>query len=228
MKNSHKILLGAILFSMLFSVGAFSNVLADDTIDTTDQDDLPYQIEANVRTTFRYMQQTQLTINCDVDCEGYISCEFQKIGAKDFEIEIEGMGDLQLNMTCTEEEAELGLLLGERYTVRNRNRYLYQEGFCVSLQCNTSFIQARLRIQATAQNGGGLWAYYNDTTDEWVTVPTTIEDGYLVATTNHFSYWTILIPETNNLIYIIAIIAAVVGIIAVVSIIGAIYYIKKR
>jgi len=227
MKNSHKILLGAILFSMLFSVGAFNNVLADDTIDTAVQEDLTYQIEANVRTTFRYMQQTQLTINCDVDCEGYISCEFQKIGAKDFEIEIDGTEDLQLNMTCTEEEAELGLLLGERYTVRNRNRYLYQEGFCVSLQCNTSFIQARLRIQATAQNGGGLWAYYNDSTDEWVTVPTTTEDGYLVATIDHFSYWTILIPE-SDLMFFITIVAIIVGLIAAVSIVGIVIYMKKR
>ncbi len=130
-------------------------------------------------------------------------------------------------MTCTEEQAELGLLLGERYTARNQNRFLYQEAFCVSLQANTSFIQAKLMIQASAQNAGGSWAYYDDSANVWVTVPTTIEDGYLVTTTDHFSYWTILIPESDLLFYI-AIIAIIVGIIAAVSIVGIVIYMKKR
>ena len=35
-----------------------------------------------------------------------------------------------MNMTCTEEQAELGLLKGKTYQIRNRNRFQYQEGFC--------------------------------------------------------------------------------------------------
>jgi len=249
MKNSHKIILGTILFSMIFSISALSNVLALGVTINSSQD-LPYttdiqtsavevvldgsqenqyetQVEAHNRTTFRYQHQTQLTINCSVDCDLTLSCESLKIGAKAFEIEIEGTGDLEMNMTCTEEQAELGLLLGERYTARNQNRFLYQEAFCVSLQANTSFIQAKLMIQASAQNAGGSWAYYDDSANVWVTVPTTIEDGYLVTTTDHFSYWTILIPESDLLFYI-AIIAIIVGIIAAVSIVGIVIYMKKR
>ena len=54
----------------------------------------------------------------------------------------------------------------------------------------------------------------------WVSVPTTVEDGYLVAETDHFSYWTVLIPESgdNSMLIYIGLIG-VVGIIAVISVI---------
>ena len=228
MKTSHKVLLSAILISTLFSISAFGNVLAVEIpLNSSQEEQYTRWIRANNETTFRYQFQTRLTINCSVDCEVTLSCESLKIGAKDFKIEIEGTEDLEMNMTCTEEQAELGLLLGNRYTVRNRNRFLYQEAFCVNLQANTSFTQAKLMIQASSQNVGGSWAYYDDSTDVWVTVPTTEEDGYLVATTDHFSYWTILIPESDLLFYII-IVAIIVGIIAVVSIVGIVIYMKKR
>jgi len=41
----------------------------------------------------------------------------------------------------------------------------------------------------------GEWAYYNEATEEWVSVPTTVEDGYLTAEVTHFSTWTILMPD---------------------------------
>ncbi|GAG87404.1 unnamed protein product [marine sediment metagenome] len=41
----------------------------------------------------------------------------------------------------------------------------------------------------------GEWAYYDEATEEWVSVPTTVEDGYLAAEVTHFSTWTILIPD---------------------------------
>jgi hypothetical protein len=117
------------------------------------------------------------------------------------------------------------LLKGNRYTIRNRHRYLYQEGFCVSLQCNNSDdVQAKLKIEANNQNRFGTWAYYDESSEEWVSVSTTIEDGFLVAETDHFSFWTILIPESdNNFAFYIGLIG-VVGIIAVISVI----YLRRR
>ena len=227
MKKINKIVLGAILLATLFSISSIGSTLAAEIpLNSSQEDKYMYEIQANVRTTFRYQTQTQLTINCTNDCNLILSCEASRIGAKVFEIEIVTSSDLEMNMTCTEEQAELGLLLGSRYTVRNRNRYLYQEAFCVSLECNASFTQARLMIQASAQNGAGSWAYYDEATGEWVTVPTIIENGYLVATTNHFSTWTILIPEVDYFPLIVA--GVIIGIIAAISTIGIVIYKKKR
>ncbi len=230
MKNSQKIILGATLLSMLFSLTFLSNTYAADPVALNTSQEVQYitRIQANYRTTFQYQAQTRLTINSTVNVDLILSCEASKIGAKTFEIEIEGDGDLEMNMTCTEEQADLGLLLGNRYTARNRNRFLYQEAFCISLECNGTFKQAKLMIQATSHNGGGSWAYYDDAKEEWVTVPTIIEDGYLVATIDHFSTWTILIPETDILPYIIAGVALFIGIIAAFSIVGIVIYMKKR
>ena len=56
----------------------------------------------------------------------------------------------------------------------------------------------------------GTWAYYDETSEEWVSVPTSIEDGYLVAETDHFSYWTVLIPESdNNFLFYIGLIGVI-------------------
>ena len=148
------------------------------------------------------------------------------IGVKYFELEIEADSDLEMNMTCTEEQAELGLLLGNTNQVRNRNRYRYQEGFCISLECNGTNIQARLKIQVTSQNHLGTWAFYNHSTEEWVAVETTIEDGYLVAETNHLSTWTILIPEAG-VDYTLFIIIGV-GVITGAILFAAVIYYKKR
>jgi hypothetical protein len=147
-----------------------------------------------------------------------------KIGVKDFAIEVTTDEDLKMNMTCTEEQLELGLLNGNTYQIRNRNRYQYNEGFCIRIQTNaTNQIQAKLMIQATNQNQVGTWAYYNEATAEWVSVPTTVENGYLGANVDHFSYWTILIPD-----YTLAIIIGVgVGAGALIAVL-AIYYWKKR
>ncbi|MEJ2295907.1 MAG: hypothetical protein P8Y23_14215, partial [Candidatus Lokiarchaeota archaeon] len=105
-------------------------------------------------------------------------------------------------MTCKEEQKELGLLKGNTYQIRNRNRYQYQEGFVCNIECNGTFTRAQLRIRATNENRVGSWAYYNETTNEWVTVPTTVEGDYLTAEVTHFSYWTILLPDSTLVIVI--------------------------
>lgn len=91
---------------------------------------------------------------------------------------------------------------------------------------NGAFLKARLRIRETNKNRRGQWAYYDNENEEWVTVPTTIQDGYLTAEANVLSTWTLLIPEETT--------SAILGTVAIasVSVIGilafSVLYLKKR
>ncbi len=229
MKKLSKILLGTFFLMILFSTITSFNVVAVGNPDETFEvptNTYHAQIQENVATMFRFRQRTQLRLNASVNLDVNFDCDALRIGDKDFAIEIEGTGDLQMNMTCKEEQAELGLLKGNTYQIRNRNRnqYQYQEGFVISLECNGTFTQARLSIGATNENSMGQWAYYDEATEEWVSVPTTVEDGFLTAEVTHFSTWTVLIPD-----YTLAIVGfSIGGGVAALIIIASVFYIKKR
>lgn len=234
MKKINTILIGIFTFAILFTLFNVNTVLAapDPPIPVNQSGLYPYRIQAHTNTSYQFQNKTRLTINSNVTIEGYINCdEAPMIGDKHFEIEIEAEGDLQMNMTCTREEAHLGLELGKTYRVRNRNQnLLYQEGFCIRIQTNKSGeeqIQAKLKIQAGEDNQEGTWAFCNGTQGEWESVPTALQAGYLVCETNHFSYWTILIPETDDdSIWAFAGVEAVIGI-AVIAVV-LVVYLKKR
>ncbi|NVM36777.1 MAG: hypothetical protein HWN81_14370 [Candidatus Lokiarchaeota archaeon] len=204
MKKINKILIGIFTFAILFTLFNVNTVLAalDPPIPVNQSGIYPYRIEAHNKTSYQFQNKTQLTIQANVTIEGYIDCDALSIGGKEFETEIVADGDLQMNMTCTREEAQLGLQLGNTYRVRNRNQNLsYQEGFCIQIQTNKSDqeqIQAKLKIKSNKGNQGGTWVYWDPTDQEWVPVQTTEVEGNLVCETNHFSYWTILIPETDD------------------------------
>ncbi len=229
MKTTNKILLGSFCFIMLFALNStIFAAAAEPPIVEVSGDSTETQLQLNNQTTYRFRQRTRLTINSSVNLQLKINCDAMSIGIKYFELEIEAPPGpiLEMNMTCTQEQAELGLTLGNMTQVRNRNRYQFQEGFCISLECNGTFTQARLKIQVTSQNRLGTWAYYNHSTNEWVAVASTTENGYLVAATNHFSTWTILIPE-GAVDYLPFIIIGA-GVITGVVILAAVIYYKKR
>jgi len=226
MKKLSKILLGTIFLMILFStITSFNVVAVGDPVDTVEVsgDTTHAHIQANTMTMFRFRARTQLRVNANVNLDIDFDCEALRIGTKDFALEIEGNGDLYMNMTCTEEQKELGLLMGYTYQIRNRNRVQYQEGFVVNLECNGTFTRARLSVRVTNENRVGQWAYYDEATEEWVSVPTTIEDGYLTAEVSHFSTWTILIPD-----YTILIIGLSIGGVIALIVIGSVIYVKKR
>ncbi|TKJ21234.1 MAG: hypothetical protein CEE42_14020 [Promethearchaeota archaeon Loki_b31] len=227
MKKLSKILLGTIFLMILFStITSFNVVVVGDPDDDpigVNTDTYHAHIQANTMTMFRFRNRTQLRLNANVNLEVDFDCEALKIGAKDFALEIEGSGDLQMSMTCTEEQKELGLLKGNTYQIRNRNRVQYQEGFVVKLECNGTFTRARLSIRVTNENRIGQWAYYDEATEEWVSVPTTIKGDYLTAEVSHFSTWTILIPD-----YTILIIGLSIGGVVALIIIGSVIYVKKK
>ena len=212
---------------ILFSTVTSFNVVAiadPDVVIDVPTDSTPAYVHENVATMYRFRQRTQLRLMANVNLDLNLDCDALRIGVKDFALEIEGTGDLQMNMTCTEEQAEKGLLLGNNYQMRNRNRYQYQEGFVISIDCDGTFDRARLRLSANDENRLGQWAYYDEATEEWVSVPTTVEEGYLTAEVSHFSTWTILLPDYTPLIVGLSI----GGGVAALIIIASVFYIKKR
>ena len=227
MKKLSKLLLGTFFLMILFSTVTSFNVVAladPDEVVEVPTDSHQAHVEANVATMFRFRQRTQLRVEANVNLDLNLDCDALRIGVKDFAVEIEGTGDLQMNMTCTEEQAELGLLLGNTYQMRNRNRYQYQEGIVVDIECDGAFTRAKLRLRATNENRVGQFAYYDEATEEWVSVPTTVEDGYLTAEVSHFSTWTVLLPDYTMLIVGFTI----GGGVAALLVIASVFYIKKR
>ncbi len=235
MKKLSKILIGIFTFAILFTLFNINTVLAqpDAPVPVNQSGMYPYRMQAQNKTAYQFQNRTRLTLNSNVTIEGYMNCDnLPQNGDKQFEIELEAERTLQMNMTCTREEEQLGLQLGNTYRVRNRNQNLsYQEGFCIRIQTNKSGeeqIKSKLKIQANDENQGGTWAFYNETQGEWESVATTLQAGYLVCETDHFSYWTILIPEaaTDNSIPAFT----GVGLVIVISVIAVVLvvYLNKR
>ncbi len=227
MKKISKYLIGS--FALLLVCSSFLSINVAAAIDPTDKevpvmtDHWQAQVQANEMTMFAFQFNLRLRFRANVNLELNGDCETHKLANKDFILEVEGDDDLRMNMTCTEEQKELGLMMGNTYQIRNRNRVQYQEGFVCNIECNGTFTKAQIRIRATNENRIGSWAYYDEATEEWVSVPTTIEDDYLTAEVTHFSYWTILIPDYTLFI----VVSVVIGAVAVV-IIGSVFYIRKR
>ncbi|TFF83950.1 MAG: hypothetical protein EU552_02100 [Promethearchaeota archaeon] len=227
MKKMSKYLIGS--FALLLIISSFLSVNVAAAIPPTDKqvpiasDHWQAQVNANEMTMFAFQFNLRLRFRANVNLTIEGDCETRKLANKDFILEIEGDDDLRMNMTCTEEQKELGLMMGNTYQIRNRNRVQYQEGFVCNIECNGTFLKAQIRIRATNENRVGSWAYYDEATEEWVTVPTTIEDDYLTAEVSHFSYWTVLIPDYTMVI----IVSVFVGAIAV-AIVGSIIYVRKK
>ncbi len=229
-KNTKKMVFSFLIFSMVFSIITMYNttpvnaVSDDEKINIDDGDHVQEQIRANERVRFRFRERTKITVECNERVNCTIDCEAKKIGDKDFKIEIESDDPLNLTMKCREERHTLGLRNGNTFEVRNRNRYRYQEGFVVDIDSSEDDIEAKLRIEETDENRGGSWAYYDKKNEEWVTVETTTKNGYLECETDHFSTWTVLVPEIDYTLLLI--IGAGIGVAVLVGV--AILLIKRR
>ena len=211
-----------IFSSMAFGVQEVAAAKDDEKVNIDNGDRIQQRITANNRVRFRFEEETKVTFEANKPANVSIKCDAEKIGEKDFEIEVDADESFNMTMKCKEEEYEKGLLKGNTVQARNRNRYRYQEGFVADIESSED-CEAKLRMQANDENRGGTWAYYDEGDEEWVTVETTEKDGYLECETDHFSTWTILVPEIDYIILII------VGIsIAAVILIGVALLILKR
>lgn len=229
-KNTKNIVFSFLIFSILFSTIMVYNTTAvnaasdDEKINIDDGDHVQEQIRANERVRFRFRERTRITVESNEKANCSIDCDAKKIGDKDFEIEIESDDELNLTMKCREEQHSIGLQKGNTYTARNRNRYRYQEGFVAEIDSSEDDIEAKLRIEETEENRGGTWAYYDNKNEEWVTVETTSKNGYLECETDHFSIWTVLVPEID--FTLLSIIGAGIGAVVLAGV--AILLIKRR
>jgi hypothetical protein len=229
-KKPKTAILSLFLFLIVSSILFVSNstsayaVSDDEKINIDNGDHVEKQIRANERIRFRFRERTKITVECNERINCSIDCEAKEIGDKDFEIEVDSDDKLNLTMKCREERHALGLRNGNTVEVRNRYRHRYQEGFVVDIDSSEDDIDAKLRIEETDENRGGTWAYYDKKNEEWVPVETTSKNGYLECQTDHFSTWTILVPEIDYNLLIIG--AAGIGIIVLIGI--AILLIKRR
>lgn len=202
MKNNTKKLVG-IMFLSLIAVSMVSMATAQEgtVVDVPNSDQKQAMIQEGQKMTYRFRQRTQIRINASVDVEMNMDCDAMNIGTKTVDIEIqtvEGDQDIELNMTCRQEESQLGVQAGK--TVRNRNRYRLNYGFAANITANQS-CTAKLGMEMSASEASGkTWAYLDEEADEWVPVETEYVDGELAAVTDHFSVWTIVdsgVPVTT-------------------------------
>lgn len=171
---------------------------------------------------YRFRQKTQVRVNSSVPIDVIMDVDAMEIGEKSFSVEItdvtEDDKEIELNMTCRENEEQLGVQAGA--LVRNRNRVRMNYGFAVNLTANQT-CTAELKLSMSAEEAkGAAWAYFDEAEEEWVPVESEYVDGELVAITEHFSVWTII----SSVDYTMYIVIGVAGLVAV----GIIFAIKKK
>jgi len=138
-KKFSMVLLSAFTMLIVFSLIGSINVTAVETPDQTIEvqgDAIQTQVQSNVRTMFCFRETTRLTVCANIGLELDINCEALRIGDKNVIIEVEGVNNFRMTMTCTREESQLGLMNGSLLRVRNRNTYRYLEGVCIAMKAN--------------------------------------------------------------------------------------------
>ena len=141
-KNVSKLLLSAFTMLIVLSLISSINVTAVETPHQTIEvqgDTIQTQLQSNLRTMFCFRERTRLTVCANIGLELDINCQGLSIGDKDVIIEVEGNGDLRMTITCTREEAQLGLMNGSVHRMRNRNTYRHLEGLCIAMECTPNY-----------------------------------------------------------------------------------------
>ena len=144
-----------LIFSSFLSVNVAAAIPPTDKQVPVASDHWQANVNANEMTMFAFQFNFRLRFRANVNLIIEGDCETHKLANKDFILELEGDEDLRMNMTCTEEQNELGLMMGNTYQIRNRNRVQYNEAFVCNIECNVTFIKAQLSIRATNQNRDG-------------------------------------------------------------------------
>ena len=209
-------------FVCLVLMGLIQMTMAAPGIVEVGGDQWQVHTEAMTQYQFRFRSKTQVRVNSCVPLDLDMDIDALDVGDKTFDINITDCADdLELNMTCRETEAELGVQAGA--LVRNRERVRINYGFAIKLEANDT-IQAQLRLQMTAAEASHYeWAFYDETEEEWVPVASSYQDGFLLCETDHFSIWTVF--DTSSTIPF-GTTAFVV--ISAITILGLVLYVKKR
>jgi DNA-binding transcriptional ArsR family regulator len=216
---------------MVYGIQEVTATSDDEKVNIDDGNQIQKRVSANHRIRFRFEEKTKITFESNKPANVSIKCDAERIGDKDFEIEVESDHSFNITMKCKEEQYEKGLMKGNTVQVRNRVRHRYQEGFVADIE-STEDMEAKLRIKENDDNRGGTWAYYDKDDDEWIAVETKSSNGYLECKTDHFSTWTILVPEVNiNILIIVGIgvgAAILLGVVIILSKRDYFHYLKTR
>ena len=155
------------------------------------------RIQAHNGTMVQFQNRTRIRINNSVDIDLDIDVDATDIGDQEFYLEIGSQeGDLQMNMTCRTEEAQLGIQSGKTIRNRNRNQYQVNNSFMVKLQANGT-VEAKLGLVMSEEEAQqSEWAYFHEGDDEWVPVASYYQNGMLMTDTDHFSVWGIITVST--------------------------------
>ncbi len=180
----------AILFSLMASL---SSVAAQGEQPPIPVDVTQNQFQGSIagnetkEYTFRNRFQFQIRTNQSMDLD--VDVDVDNVGDREFGLELNACVGLSLEVQIRAQNNDIGLTNGSQVA----NTYQYQERFVVNLtldgECGD--IQARLRINIS-DDGVHTWAYYDEDTEEFIPVDSTVVDGELIADTTHFSTWTVL------------------------------------
>lgn len=198
-------LLGAVLFGLIFA----GFVSAADTGQGSGAgpkavNGYRYQerVMANATNQWQFQEKTQFQLKANNSMDVDMECDAANIGEKNFSLELGAQTNLQLKVKMNASDPAFGLEDGKTIQVKNQSQkqYRFQHRFMVQLELNNSgdAIQARLQVTAPAEES--TWAYYNEATQEFEEVPSTVQDGMLVADTTHFSTYTVLTVDSSSTI----------------------------
>jgi hypothetical protein len=142
---------------------------------------------------FQFQLKVNASMNFDVECD-------EAVGAKAFNLQLNTSNsgtNTALKIQIQANNSAMGLVNGSQIQAKNQNRYRYQNMMMMNLSYNgTDPIQAKLEANCSTKDD--IWAFYNETSSQWETVPSEYKDGVLTADTEHFSLWTILTPEPTT------------------------------
>ncbi|QEE17105.1 hypothetical protein DSAG12_02937 [Promethearchaeum syntrophicum] len=220
MKNINKVVLLSIVGFLL--LGSYMTVANAQTppVETVDGNQYQGTIEGNETNQYRFRNQFQfqLRVNQSVDLD--MEVDVDGVGDREFQLEVNTRTNAELTIRINASDESLGLEEGKKLQARNQNRYQYREQFRVNLTCDEP-VEAKLSLKTGDPEA--QWAYFDEETEEWVTNPSSYQNGVLTTETDHFSVWTVLTVEEDAISSY-----GLIGIVSIGSIVGLLFIIKKK
>lgn len=173
-----------------------------------------FQNQAKVQT------QMKLQVNASMDVE--MECDSDNIGNREFGLQLNSSENLGLKVKMNASDSSVGLQDGQAVSADSQNRYRFQHRLMVKLELNKTGEPIKARLTANITDTGATWAYYDEATQKWKPVPSAVQDGELVAETDHFSIWAVITEDSTIDGY------SVVGVIAALGVIGLLVVKRKH
>jgi hypothetical protein len=157
------------------------------------------QVKSNETNQWQFQEQTQFQLRMNGSANVDMECDAENVGNRNFSLDLNTGDNVGLKIKMNASASAYGLEDGKEVKVQNQsqNRYTFRNRFMVQLELNSTNVDAELAINATG-NENCTWAYYNETSKEFIPVQSMVQNGMLVAQSNHFSTWTVLTISTTT------------------------------